>query len=85
MKQCANGLLEEKATGYTYFEDDENTSLHLAAMYGYTTIGMKLIKNGTELDKRNKEGKTALELSILGENSRPRFSEMLIRAMKPER
>ncbi|UKZ58786.1 uncharacterized protein TrAtP1_000109 [Trichoderma atroviride] len=60
-------------------EDNQNrTALHWAALGGYNTILDVLIKNGADVEKISRDGKTALHLAINADNDT--MKQKLLRA-----
>lgn len=64
-------------------DDDDNTSLHLAAMKGWTSIAKKLIEHKSVPLDINEEGLIPLELAI--RNKHNECATFLVKSMAPKR
>ena len=59
------------------------TPLHFAVNSGYNTIAKKLLKHGADLNIKNDEGETPLEMAITGwPEAKVNFSDKLYMAKK---
>lgn len=47
-----------------HWNNDHNTALHLAAMYGATEAAITLVKDGASKDLKNNDGRSPLDLAV---------------------
>ena len=47
---------------------DRNTPLHLAAIKGFTNVGVKLVESGAFVAAENKDGYNALALAVMNDH-----------------